>query len=40
MRDALAIWEALVKVHCEKGVNSEARKVIKGASLGDVTTSE
>ena len=40
MRDALAIWEALVKVHCEKGVNIEARRIIKGASLGDVTTSE
>ena len=36
MRDALAIWEALVKVHCEKGVNIEAQKVIKAASLGDV----
>ena len=34
--NALKIFENLCKVHCEKGVNEEARNSIKSASLGDL----
>jgi hypothetical protein len=37
---ALHIWENLVKVHCEKSVNEDARKVIKAASIGNLDTFE
>ena len=40
MASALTIWEALVKVHCEKGVNEDARAVIKAASIGNFSSFE
>ena len=40
MGSALTIWESLVKVHCEKGVNIEARNIIKEASIGNLSSFE
>ena len=40
MASALTIWEALVKVHCEKGVNDAARAVLKAASIGNLSSFE
>ena len=38
--DALQIWESLVKVHCEKSVNEDARSKIKAASIGNLSNFE
>ena len=40
VENALQIWESLVKVHCEKSVNEEARSKIKEASCGNLSTFE
>ena len=40
MENAMNIWENLVKVHCEKSVNENARQNVKAASLGKLNDFE